>query len=282
MEIGIDSFQQFHEQILTYDGSTVVFRGVSDVAHRLIPKVGRPGSSLRGELVKTERELLRLFKERAIPHLRFLPRDDWEWLAVAQHHGLATRLLDWTRNPLVALYFAVEIDGDVDSAVYVYKNRYYLSTTKHVDPFEYAKVGKFVPPHVTERIIAQSGLFTIHPEATRAFEHETVDKLVIPRELRRSLRHTLYRFGIHRASLFPSLDGLADHLNWLKRSRSIDADRQPRESHGESGDGKTAEPEDQVTAYSPAAPSPRQESTRETSHLGRSQGGPGRTKRPGR
>lgn len=226
-EIKIESFQEYHDRVLTYDGNTVIFRGVRDSRHRLIPKIGRPELRLRGDLFKTERELLRLFKERAIPHLRLLPRDDWEWLAVAQHHGLATRLLDWTRNPLVGAYFAVEPDVSCDSAIYVYRNRFYLSTTKHPNPFEYAKVGKFVPPHLTERIIAQSGLFTIHPDPREPFESDDVDKIIIPNVVRRSIRHTLYRYGVHRAFLFPSLDGLAEHLNWLRRVREWPTETAP-------------------------------------------------------
>lgn len=202
-----------------YDGDTVVFRGVRDAAFMLLPKVGRPESRLRGNLQGTEIELLRLFKQRAVPYLRAIPRDDWEWLAVAQHHGLATRLLDWTRNPLVAAYFAVEDDLEIDCAVYVYRNKYYLGTDNYPDPFEYPRVGKFVPPHVSERIIAQAGLFTIHPNPAEPFANENVDKITIATEARRSIRHTLYRYGIHRASLFPGLDGLASHLNWLRRKR---------------------------------------------------------------
>lgn len=219
MELAAGSFLEFHNRVLAYDGETVIFRGVRDATFALLPKVGRPELNLRGELLETELELLRLFKQRALPHLRLAPRDDWEWLAIAQHHGLATRLLDWTRNPLVAAYFAVEDDLPSDSAVYVYRNRYYLGTEDWPNPFEYNRVGKFVPAHVTERIIAQAGLFTIHPDPRKPFENEHVDKIVIPAEARRSIRHTLYQYGIHRASLFPGLDGLATHLNWLRRKR---------------------------------------------------------------
>lgn len=220
MDVTVRSFQEYHDQILVYDGDTVIFRGVRDSAFALVPKVGRPELRLRGDLLETEVELLRLFKQRALPYLRTIPRDDWEWLAIAQHHGLATRLLDWTRNPLVAAYFAVEGDVTCDhSAVYVYRNRYYLGTEDHPNPFEYLRVGKFVPPHVTERIIAQAGLFTIHPNPRIPFENVDVERILIPAVARRSIRHTLYRYGVHRASLFPGLDGLALHLNWLRRRR---------------------------------------------------------------
>jgi type I restriction enzyme M protein len=50
--------------------------------------------------------MLEKFKREAIPYLTIKPNDDWDWLALAQHHGLPTRLLDWTQNPLVAVGIA--------------------------------------------------------------------------------------------------------------------------------------------------------------------------------
>ena len=84
-----------------------VFRGVKRSAtHRLIPSAGRGPTRDTRKVLRAEQQILNAFKRTALPFLPFQPKDDWEWLALAQHHGLPTRLLDWTTNPLVAAYFA--------------------------------------------------------------------------------------------------------------------------------------------------------------------------------
>lgn len=224
--INIASFSDLHETIEDYGTKIIIYRGVKSVSYELIPKIGRiiPKSSSKGKVSEekkenNEKEILRLFKERAWPYLDFRPASDWEWLAIGQHHGLPTRLLDWTRNPLVACYFAVEEDYDGDSLIYAYHSRFHLAIEEVPDPFEYAEVEKFIPQHITPRITAQSALFTIHPNPYEPFESDDVDKIVIPNKIRLELKKTLSKYGIDRASLFPSLDGLAKHIEWL-RSKS--------------------------------------------------------------
>ena len=145
-----------------------------------------------------------------------MPTTNWDWLALGQHHGLPTRLMDWTRNPLVACYFAVEEEWDEDSVIYAYHNRWYISIEKHPEPFEYDRVGKFIPRHLTRRITAQAGLFTIHPNPYEPFDSDNIEKLIIPNGIRREMKKTLNKYGIDRYSLFPDLDGLASHIKWLR------------------------------------------------------------------
>jgi len=214
-EILIKDFQTFHDVIQGYSTTVDIFRGVINAEYKLLPKLGRPEIVFRGALPKVEKEILRLFKDHASPYLPGPNLLDWELLAIAQHHGLPTRLLDWSRNPLVAAYFAVENEYDKDSAVYVLKRQRFLNTEK-INPFKVKRVSKFIPPHITPRITAQSGVFTIHPEPSEPLNSVSIDKLIIVKSFRRQLKKILYRYGIHRASLFPSMDGIANYIQWLK------------------------------------------------------------------
>lgn len=219
-EFEIKTFTGLHEIIEKYDARTVIYRGVKSVKYPLIPKIGRivPPSSIRSRAAN-EKEILRLFKEQALPYLDFMPANDWDWLAMGQQHGLPTRLLDWTANPLVACYFAVEEQSEDDSVIYAYDNKSYIEIEKYPNPFRYNKVGKFIPRHITRRITTQGGLLTIHPDPYKPFESDDMEKIIIPNRLRSTLKKTLNKYGVDRFSLFPGLDGLAAHVEWLQ-SRS--------------------------------------------------------------
>jgi type I restriction enzyme M protein len=210
----IKSFEDFHNLIAKNSRERDIYRGVSNKDYQLIPKIGRTSMKKGVTMGVAEGRILRRFKERSLPHLEFTPRTDWDWLALAQHHGLPTRLLDWSRNPLVALYFAVESETDYDSAVYVLKGFGVLSCRIHPDPLKYSKVGKFVPDRITPRITAQVGVFTIHPEPGIPFLCKSIQKLIVPQRLKRKLKGMLDTYGINRASLFPDLDGLAIHITY--------------------------------------------------------------------
>ncbi len=196
-------------------GLTSIFRGVREVDHTLTPSIGRRRPVGDPSILRIEKRIFRLFKEAALPYLSFTPRNDWEWLAVAQHHGLPTRLLDWTTNPLVAAYFAIEWPSEGDSIIYLYRAQETVNPETSPGPFDVTSVIRFRPPHLDSRVVAQGSIFTVHPDPSVPFDSPKVGRLLIPNGVRRELKKTLFKCGISRKTLFPGLDGLARDLDWL-------------------------------------------------------------------
>ncbi len=211
-----ESFIKFHEEIQKNRFKPRIYRGVCNHNYPLKPKIGwlplLPNKSREIE----EIELFNRFKQAAVLHTYDRPKNDWEWLALSQHHGLPTRLLDWTDNPLVALFFSVFEASNEDSVVYVFENPTWINIDKYESPFNIDNVGRVDIPHVTPRISTQSGFFTIHPNPEIELDNDNIKAIIIPNNMRRDIKQMLHNYGINQMTIFPGLDGVANHLKWLR------------------------------------------------------------------
>lgn len=225
-EIEIESFEELINLISeNYNNGQWVFRGVKDQKnHKLIPNIGRLKIS-KEEFPYFEKEIFRRFKLRAKGKLTVQPQNDLEWLTLAQHYGLPTRLLDWTVSPLVAAFFATqpEFDGNGillpccknGGAIYAYEVPEYYDTDYLKDPFTDG-IYIFHAPHLSERITGQSGLFTIQDDPQKELDYPGIvnhmHKIVFSAETAIIIQKALYYLGIRQGLLFPDLEGIAKDI----------------------------------------------------------------------
>jgi hypothetical protein len=227
-----------------------VFRGVANVSYGLLTSLERELSAnpwWREAPAKAERLMIDEYKKRAHQYLPELFREpqDVEWLSLMQHHGAPTRLLDWTRTPYVALFFALRgaVLSRENPAIWVlnldycefaarksFQKAFRLKALPHAaDLFDLSQkkalpvVFPIYPLKAHVRLTIQQGILLYPGDVELSFDEnlsrcvgmDDMLRLEIDRELIRVGLHRLHMMNISHATLFPGLDGFSASMKDL-------------------------------------------------------------------
>lgn len=226
----VTSLEKFILKVNHFSAGNYIYRGHSKAEWKLEPSITRIFENIIGRhpfrdwtWLEIENHLMERFKRLAPPYLTTIPSNDVEWLAVEQHYGLPTRLLDWSENPLIALFFALSDHLDKDGAVWAVSPIDGLSNEIELLSDE-MRVFAFYPRAIDQRLIAQKGCFTIQTlnnnyEDIEPLEHlpnglhfTEMIKLTIPSSKKVRMLNQLSRIGIGNSFVFPDLTGLSRQI----------------------------------------------------------------------
>tara|TARA_R110002110_G_scaffold3486_6_gene17794 strand:- start:167 stop:847 length:681 start_codon:yes stop_codon:yes gene_type:complete len=216
----IESLAEFIEavEIAPLFGNKVLFRGQS-VKRNLLPSVAREDHT--ADTTELEQEALEQMRLIGSSFLSRRDDDDWYAIVKAQHYGLKTRCLDWTSNPMVALWFACANSLDLDSYVYMLVADNAALPDRDKSPFEQEHICILQPTFESSRVSAQHGWLTVHNYSNGQFQPLELVKeqdlflceYVIPKQYKVALLDSLDRCGINQSTIYPDLDGLCGYLN---------------------------------------------------------------------
>ena len=229
---------------------TAVYRG-SDAGYPLLTSLDRLGgvSPPHGK-THLEEHILRNFIRYSRPFLQHAPANEWELLVTAQHHGLPTRLLDWSYSPLIAAHFATTAGGDREGdrvvwrldwarvhqhfglppVAFLVQDLHQMLADRGIRSLAQLLSGEIPrearlacmldPPALDARIIAQAATFTFSTDKSCSFDRllceeglvDALTRFVIPAERVGVIRDQLDLCAIDERKLFPDLDGVAAQM----------------------------------------------------------------------
>lgn len=214
------------------------YRGQRDYTWNLEPGVSRQ----RGWRAN-EQSMLKRFRQDASPRISIQPTTPWAWLALAQHFGLPTRLLDWTENPLIGLFFATtpgpHDKSETDGAFYeldpVTLNSNTITESPHIVMMDEDDIlDSYLPSVKTRvkagaiaaisqrqfgRIVSQSGTFTVHSQLGVDLQDEHdgrhIMKYRIPASRKAEIRAALNDMNVNDSTVYQDLESLSLHIKEL-------------------------------------------------------------------